>query len=111
MASPISATMPLSRCWTTERVMGSAVPVICTWPSILSRSVMRRLDTPAPQVHQFAPRGSPIKRPFRALDLAVRQAGEIGRRRARRLDVDDGFGDCRKGRLEMLRRLDDDDVL
>jgi len=36
MASPISATMPLKRCWTTERVIGSTEAVIgadCPRPS------------------------------------------------------------------------------
>ena len=30
MASPISATIPLKRCWTTERVMGSTDTGICS---------------------------------------------------------------------------------
>src|ERR1700743_3130172 len=39
MASPISATIELSRCWTTERVMGSTVADMCVCCTTL-RSVL-----------------------------------------------------------------------
>src|ERR1700747_945943 len=110
MASPISATMPLSRCWTTERVTGSTAAVIYTCLSIFFRGQScAGFDTPAPHAHQLV--RPPVKLPFRALDLEDRQACEIGRRSTGRLHMEDGFGDRRERGLEVLRGLDDDDVL